>query len=309
MLPLIDNTRYAELINISQGSTLTKQIGDIHNEALLHFCVECEPKKMELPPRFASFLLHYLVDEEYLGNSLEIYLDDDPLWAELAKLSPDELRTRLERRCPSLPLAIRVAVNDLAAATKGNVDKAGRLETLVTSFLGFSKRTIETYRGVRYVNLVNEREDRFILPNLYVTVCGDALTMTLNERTLKNSIDRSLAEQPVNKTPPKVVYLLRDLGQQAILHVDTKTFELMDMVSITPRQREMQNLAWSNIPILNEWRRYIPIKIRSSCTRVSGRRGSCVPAAASMFGTTNGRRWNRPPSGIRPSPRPDHSLA
>jgi len=258
VLPLIDNTRYAELISTSRGSTLSKQACDAHAGALLQFALSVNAKNMEPPSRFASSLVQYLVDEEYLGNSLEVYLDDDPLWAELAKLSPDELRTRLEKRCPNLPLAIRIGVKDSQAAVKGNIDKAGRLEVLVTAFLGFSKRTIETHRGVRYVNLVNERDNGFILPNLYLTVCGDALTVTLNERTLKNSIDRSLGEQPALKAQQKEVYLPLELGKQAILHVDAKAFELMDTVSVTPRQREIQNLAWSNIPILNEWRRLYP---------------------------------------------------
>ncbi len=258
VLPLIDNTMYRPMIDLSSGSNLALGAGDPHASALLHY-VFGVGQNSQRNSRFD--LWQYLIEEENLGESISIYVDEDPLWQELAKLTPEELRERIEKNCPNLPVALRIGIKDSDKAIKNNIDEPGRFEQLAKGFLGFNtRRTNLTHRGVRYASVSTDREQNFIQfpPSFYITVCGHAVTIAFKEETIKKAIDRCL--DPPDDSLIRQKELTAKLGQHARLHLDPRALVILDNISRSPREREVQNLAWSNIPILNEWRRLYPDK-------------------------------------------------
>jgi hypothetical protein len=101
---------------------------------------------------------------------------------------------------------------------------------------------------------------------IYYATVGNALTVTLSEKVLKRAMDRAAAaksspaasrdakDQPIAKTPK-----LREwLGSNGGLHVDARILEVANALGREQYEDRMQVLSWSNLPILNEWKRLFP---------------------------------------------------
>ena len=96
-MPLIFGSEYREFLSISQGAKFAPNAGDPHN-ALYHFIVAINTKS---PPftsaeNFISTMSHGIT-LGWLGSSVAIYNDDDPVWEELAKLPPEKLQKAFPR--------------------------------------------------------------------------------------------------------------------------------------------------------------------------------------------------------------------
>ena len=94
-----------------------------------------------------------------------------------------------------------------------------------------------------------------------MSASGDALLVTLNENVLKRSIDRQLAREAAKKDKtagagrrPQKPWL----GSNVALQVDRKAIDIVGGLNHEDRQFAMQIRAWSNLPILNEWKRLYP---------------------------------------------------
>jgi hypothetical protein len=85
---------------------------------------------------------------------------------------------------------------------------------------------------------------------IYYAASGEALLVTPNENLLKRALDRQLVPAPAGKR--------EWLGANVALRVDRRVWELLSRMSRDDYQRAMQNRAWSNLPILNEWKRRYP---------------------------------------------------
>lgn len=249
VLPLIDNTVYRYLINPAKAVKLQANSGDPHDTALFQFILALDQDQ-------SSMLTHYLVlfgfmNGEDLGTSLAIYLDDAPeLWKELAKLTPEELKQHIDQHASEMPWALRIGITDAAKIAKENIAEVGKFERSLSGRKFDAKRQLHKHRDVDYVALRTVDGD---FPKLYLAVTSDAFMIALHEKTIQAAIDRDLDRE---KNKPEKAPI--GLGQHATLHLDPKAMEVFDMMSRSPRQREMQNLAWSNLPILNEWRRLYP---------------------------------------------------
>jgi hypothetical protein len=138
------------------------------------------------------------------------------------------------------------------------------------------------YNGQAYVRVKPTEQSRHDLgddPNaaLYYAPSAHGLDVTLNEAVLKRAIDRRLAgttddkkpaKNPPDGPPKKAVKpapSLSWLGENLCFQVDCKMFELLNSPAFRLLEgpnalsdSAMQLRSWSNLPILNEWKRLFP---------------------------------------------------
>ena len=134
-----------------------------------------------------------------------------------------------------------------------------------------------TYRDQPYVRVKPTQQARGMLGEMelaiYYAPAADNLTLTMNEGVLKHAIDRRLEGQAAVKDPgaaskatAKASSQMPWLGSNLCLQLDRQAFDLLtgplssyiNYLGDDAFQRLMQVRAWSNLPILNEWKRLFP---------------------------------------------------
>ena len=272
VMPLILGTEYREFASISSGAKFVSDAGDPHG-ALLHFILAINTKGPQF--RQAENLISTMsngVTLGWVGSSIAVYLDDDPIWQELAKIASDKnAETFLPENFHRLPIAIQVEVSNgfrLAAFL------AAARTWIEQSAPGMVAWESLKYKDQPYVKITpTERakgqQKKMEKVAVYYTASGDALLVTPHEGVLKRAIDRQLARKEAakngankEKSPATDENKKPWLGSSVGLQVDRKVIAmgvgLFNSFNHDQRQSAVQVRAWSNLPILNEWKRLYP---------------------------------------------------
>ena len=217
-----------------------------------------------------------------MGESISVFADRDPYWEELLKLDSHERALRLQREGFRLPAGIRIEVKQPL--------KLALFLTSVRAFIQQSGPYLNpkwdtwdtlTHRGQAYVKVSSARRGaagvgRFDNVALYYSTVGDGLILTPNEEVMKRAIDRQLARdakadetkpagaataeaKPADNPPVAADPNSGWLGESAAASFDqvSPMFFLWYSAVVDPRQAAQTN-SWSNLPILNEWKRRYP---------------------------------------------------
>ncbi len=269
VMPLIWNNEYRELQSLSQGAALAPSAGDPH-DALAHFALALNTKSplFHTAENFISTMSHG-VTLGWIGSSVAVYADDDPIWQDLAKTTPDQLDDFMGKNAWRLPVGVRVEVSNglkltvFLAAFRAYVDQTAP---------GMTHWESLSYKDQPYVKITpTERakgqKKMLEKASIYYAATGDALLVTLSENLLKRAIDRQLAAKnsprplagegsgaKADVATPAPAWL----GSNVALRVDRRALELLSRLNRDDYQRTMQLRAWSNLPILNEWHRLYP---------------------------------------------------
>jgi hypothetical protein len=274
-MPLIAGTEYREFIDATTGAALTPTSGDPH-DSIIHaaMAVNADSRTIVGWGRMMQNLSGNLRIEPlaWLGNSIAIYADEDPFWAELS--ATDNPQEFLEKNYPRLPVALFAQSRDalrLAAfltALHAFVDQSApgltRWETL--------NHNDQPYVAVRAVGEVPEELQSLTV--FYAATPG-ALTVTLNEDLLKRAIDRQLkrrAEARADAAPSTQPAQIAAgapttqpqptgrpwLGSSLCLQIDRRAFDGFGRLMQDDALVSAQAQAWSNITILNQWKQLLP---------------------------------------------------
>src|SRR5262245_56655192 len=132
----------------------------------------------------------------WLGSSVSIYADDDPVWNELTAAT-QPAQAVLEKYGAGLPIALRAEVNN---SLKLAMFLAGARAYMDQSAPGLTRWEPQKYKDLTYVKIAATEEGRQQHGNtldvaLYYLASPDGLIITLNEATLKRAIDRQLARR------------------------------------------------------------------------------------------------------------------
>lgn len=276
VMPLIAGSQYRELIAVSRGARLAPTAGDPH-DTLVHFilAINKESDPMREAANFARMMAQGVrVDPlSWLGDNIGLYVEDDPLWDEAAKLEPSDRDRFIEKNLHRLPVAFRAEVSSglkltaFLAALRAYVDQTAPGMTAWESL---------TYRDQPYVKITptpRAARNTEELQNLaiYYVASGESLLVTLSEPLLKRAIDRQIARdeskakgegkneakgETKNETPPSVERPW--LGESVGLQARQKALKIVAALSRREYQAMMQQRAWGNLPILNEWKRRYP---------------------------------------------------
>jgi hypothetical protein len=284
-MPLIDSSNYREFIEIAAGATLKSTAGDPHADSLLHWALAINTKSERL--KWANNFLEGPVKVSllgWLGESISVYADPDPFWAELAAAvkaresapsSDDQLGIFFEANLHRLPVAITAEVRD---SLKLTLFLSGLRAFIEQTAPGLVNWKSSEYHGQHYVTITATESGRSTIPfaaklAIHYAATPRLLIVTLNEDLLKRALDRQAAAASADDAkgsatkPVSAAHAGKSagdgprpwLGTSMALQVDRHAIELLERVfGRREFQALMQSRAWSNIAILNEWKRLYP---------------------------------------------------
>lgn len=260
VMPLIWGSDYRELISYSQGAAFKPDEGDIHDTlAHLIMAINTDSPELKRQANFARMLTGNVEIEplSWLGDNVGVYVEQDPFWKELSAVDRDDLDQFMEEQGWRIPLAVRAEVSSGLKLTLFLSAVRAFIEQASPGMLNWESLT---YQEQPYVKItpteraIGQSEE---IRNLavYYSASGQALTVTLNEDVLKRSIDRDVARLEAKKEDRELPSPEHSwLGSNLALQVDQQILNVIASVTSSPYQRAMQNRAWSNLPILNEWK-------------------------------------------------------
>jgi hypothetical protein len=295
VMPLIDSSLYRSFIEIASGAELKPTSGDPHTGSLLHWALAINVKSERL--KWASNFLEGPTRVSllgWLGESISIYADPDPFWVELAAAMKKEDSTTpgqnpsskfLEENYYRLPVALTAQVAD---GLKLTLFLSGVRAFIEQTAPGMLQWTSLEHNGQPYVKITTTESGRNSAPfaaklAILYAATPEMLVMTLSEDLLKRSLDRRAIEKKATEakdgkpaadasagnnaqksvtakdhTGEKVSHRPW-LGKSMAFQVDRQVIEVLEEVfGRHEYQALLQARAWSNIAILNEWRRIYP---------------------------------------------------
>ena len=257
VMPLIGSSDYREFIDLTEGQTMEPDGGDPHEEALFRYgmSINRNSRPMREVGSFAVGMVPGLKGSalSWVGKSLTVYGDHDPYWEELATADkPDRF---LELNFHRLPVAVRIDVSSPLKVTAFLTSVRAFIQQAAPDMTIWEtkKHGQSSYVSIRPTEQVTSRDDD--IPRdlaLYYAVTPDFLLITLSETLLKRALDRAKHGKKAAGRAPH--WLGDNVGFQA----DAVVLKLLDHVSRKIYTAHMQRQAWSNLPILNEWKRLWP---------------------------------------------------
>ena len=269
IMPLIAGTQYRQILDVTQGAKIAASAGDRHAAlAQLILAINLKSPLMQQASGMArTFAGNVNIDPlSWLGSAISVYLDDDPLWAKLAAIDPDDRQKFLEKNWQQTPLGINIEVANPLKLTGFLVALRAFIDQTSPNMLEW--QTLE-YRGRSYVKVMPaeqlRQQDELQVRDaaIYYAPSGTALIVTPSEAVLKRAIDRQIAKtakEPPAKEPDAEApaALPPPMGDNLAVHVDARLVAILAAIGGDQYQAARQQLAWSNLPILNEWHRLYP---------------------------------------------------
>ncbi len=269
VMPLIWSSMYRPMVDLATGAKLDQSRSDAHDSLMrMGMAININAAQVRAASAFALQMAPNIkVDPfSWVGQSIWLYADNDPFWAELAAAEkPNEF---MQHNFHRAPFALQVEVSNglkLAAflvGLHGFIDQSAPGMTIWENF---------NYKDQPYVKITPSEQAKgqnkeFKDVAIYYRATGDALLITLNEALLKRAIDRDLDRAEVRKTGKPIAAAGTPLlGESLVWQVDAKLWEFFERGTREDFQRFMQQRSWGNLPILNEWKhRYAdqdPVKL------------------------------------------------
>ena len=273
--PLIVSSEYRPLIELTAGVKISPTGGDPHPN-LLHWIIAINKKSHGVRDagNFLSGAAPGLKVDPlgWMGQSVALYVDEDPLWQGLMKVPANQRDKFLEANLYQLPIALNFEVSDALKLAGFLVAVRGFAEQ---SSPGLTSWEPIKYKEVAYVK-VSQVEGGApagaMQPALYYAATPRALIVTFSEELLKRALDRQAERaaakpaatqaattqvattKPAADGPAEKAWL----GEHLSARISRSGIELLQFLMREGYQSSMQEAAWSNLPILNEWKRRFP---------------------------------------------------
>jgi len=258
VMPLIGNTDYKELVNITRGVQLQPGAGDPH-DAILHLAVAInrDSHLIRQAGEIAKGAVPNLKIDPlaWLGKTAAIYIDDDPFWSEMAKA--DEAEKFIEQNGYAIPVALYV-----------ESDSVLKLTAFVAAVRAYIEETSpgntawipQEYKNGAYVKVGDRHGNEKM--HIYYAVTSDALLVTPNENVIRKFLDRQSRRKAAKANGEKLPEDLSRPWPGASLAAvgDHRLLEAASSLLARPYGDKLRKLAWGNLPILNEWKRLYPDK-------------------------------------------------
>lgn len=289
IMPLIANSDYREMLQVATGVKLTPESGDPH-DTIAHFVIALN---RESPPiqQLNRLLAGVMVSSQpaglganqvldplgWLGQSFAVYADRDPYWESLLKLDTAERARKLRQDGYRLPVAIRIEV---AQPLKLALFLTTLRAFIQQSAAGLTKWDTLTHREHQYVKISSARRgaigtDELDNAAVYYSTVGNGLIFTPNEDVLKRAIDRQLARDAkaaeaqaadataVAAKPANAAQADHTATEWLGESIGVKFDHVLPMfflwfAEVADARQAAQSNSWSNLPILNEWKRRYP---------------------------------------------------
>lgn len=290
--PLIVGSDYKEFVDLSRGARIAPLACDPHDGALVHWAVAID-KHSPLIGEQSSMLSMMLPNVDvlgWLGQSVSIYLDDDPFWDELR--AAEKAEDFLEHNWPRLPVALHAEVGNGLLLTAFLVGVRGMVEQSSPDMTVWENHTYHdepfvsirpSARAIEDTRNVSGDEDSGLdRAALYYAASGDGLVVSLNQALIERAIDRRLqrkaqraaetaaagspapasAPSPAPAPAPVATGFAESqapwLGEQLALRVKGETLGVVERLWTSGGIDQLRAASFANLPILNEWHRLVP---------------------------------------------------
>lgn len=265
VMPLIWGSEYRTMISLSQGAQLEPNAGDRHDETLAHavLAVNTQSETFRRQANMAQMLAGGLQADplSWLGDWVSIYVDKDAFWKELAQVDSDKREQFFDERGWRIPLAITADVTNGLKLTAFMAALRGFVEQVAPGMLQWESLTYQDrpYVRVSATERAIAQSPQMKNAGVYYSMSGSQLTLSPNEDVLKRAIDREIArEKAATAGQPAPQPAHPWLGENLALQVDQQAWQTLGVMSSADYQALMQSRAWSNLTILNEWKRRYP---------------------------------------------------
>jgi hypothetical protein len=262
VMPLILATDYRHFIDFGSGAKIAPEAGDPHTNTLLHlvFAINTQSQSVQDAGNLIVNMAPGLKANPFgwLGQSIALYADADPFWDRLKQATNTD--TFLEQNYPDLPLALHCEVkNPLGLAA---------FLTALHAFVDQTAPRMTTwqnldYRDQAYVKVASKSpgaEPSSKELAIYYTATPRSFIVTLSESLLKRALDRQAGRAASDNQDSKVAPVSPWLGNSLCAAAERRFFDVLQLLGRNTYQTHLQLLAWSNLPILNEWKRLYPDK-------------------------------------------------
>lgn len=260
VMPLIDFSSYREMIAVSRGAAIDAKAVDLHPEALAHFGLAINPESETIKRQFnmlKSLAPQVQVDPlSWLGRGFAVYVDEDPFWKEMAEA--EDAEKFLQANFARVPIAVHLDVKNGLKLTAFLVGLRAFVEQTVPGMVAWEA---QTYRDRGYVKItptaaVSQNSEELKEAALYYAASASAWVITPSEAVLKRAIDRQIDGIPENDQTELIKNVT--VGENVNFVVNMAAAQMAARVWGLQYDSAMQQRAWGNIPILNEWRRIYP---------------------------------------------------
>ena len=255
VMPLVVESEYRELHDLTRDAALAPTAGDAHAGTLFHVAAAFG-KHSEMSRMFSReagpFAQQLGADPlGWIGGGVALYAEQDPFWKELQDSGKGEVFS--EENFYRLPVVLHVDVKDplkLAAFLTGLRAMADG------SAPGMVRWETKTWHEQPYIRIAATEETG--IPekaSLSYAAMPDAFVLSLREDLVQRAIDRR-AERKQGKVDPA-----RDrpwLGSSLGLRIERDAVDVITRTWAGSRGEELRRAAWAALPILNEWKRRFP---------------------------------------------------
>ncbi|MEN8151255.1 MAG: hypothetical protein ABFS86_15675 [Planctomycetota bacterium] len=258
VLPLQLGSDYEQMITLAGDSKIRPGAGDPHPQSLLHyiFAIDRKSKPMKdlggMSVGMTGDARLNLLD--WIGETVSICLDDGPVIDEF--LACDDPEKFVEENWGRIPVGVHV---DIA-----NGLKFVGFMTAARAFIAVGAPNMvtfepQTHRERQYMKVSASEEDITV----YYTSYPGGLFVTLSETMIHQHIDRYLDKKALEaqdvegeskELPPPEPWP----GESAAFRGRDRMVAVIEKAAGPFWLRRMQDRAWSNLPIMNEWRRLYP---------------------------------------------------
>lgn len=261
VMPLIAGTDYREFIDLTTGVALQPQAGDRHEGALLHFvmALNMQSRSVQMAEGFLKQSLRSLNFSplSWLGTSIALWIDDDPIWREIAaEKDPQKFASE---RVSRLPVVLRIESRDALKLTLFLSAVRAFIEQTAPGMTRWS--TIDN-NGQPYVKIEPAQRGQFGAPQDFHVVYAaspESLLLSINESALKRTLARAAANAKARaEGKPIAAHPGQWIGESLALEISPAALAASQVVFSNNYRGAMQQAAWANLPILNEWRRLQP---------------------------------------------------
>ncbi len=253
VMPLILGSEYNWLRQLTRTAKLSARPLELAEPlAQLAFAIEPKSNPMRMVLGFAGGLGRELGADPFgwMGQTVAIYADQDPFWAELAQAKDRE--EFFEQNWHRLPLGLVVEVD---SALKATAFLAGLRAYVQDTAPGMTQWQSIDHAGGTYVRVSPSPEAAAELSEFErratfsYTVSGRRILVALNENLVRQALERGNKAPDPAPVPP---------GEHAWLRVGALAFDAVEALIGGELRTGMQVLAWRNLPILEEWARKFP---------------------------------------------------
>ncbi len=263
VMPLIVGSRYRYWLDISEGATITN--ADPH-DTLAHFAtsINTEAPLMQNYAGMATGMLRLQFNPlDWIGQTLSVYADPDPIWEKLADAGEDGAQDVITEAGFAIPVAIYVESKSVVKLTAFLAAVRGFMEQTSpeTTVWEPRKHNGRGYVRVGIAEAAKSGED-FDEISVFYAVMPRALIVSMHENVLQRAIDREVARSDGERNADQNAVATAEpspwLGENLALNLSRDGWRTFLGIFSDQFEQRMQLRAWDNIAILNEWKRLHP---------------------------------------------------